>query len=136
MSTLRRWLVVAASLFAVGELIDGIVYQVPASIVFTVVLGLCAWWASRSPGWPPAAVLGVLPLRRPWVSVRVGGTPEYAERPLPYPRQPVPVAYGLHLARTRGSGQALGTETWPHQGLTAPAAGLASITSAMARGGA
>jgi peptidoglycan/LPS O-acetylase OafA/YrhL len=60
MSTLRRWLVVAASLFAVGELIDGIVYQVPASIVFTVVLGLCAWWASRSPGWPRSAVLGVL----------------------------------------------------------------------------
>ena len=60
MSKVRRWLVIAASLFAVGELIDGIVYQVPAGIVFAVVLGLCAWWVSRSPGWPPAAVLGVL----------------------------------------------------------------------------
>ena len=60
MSSVRRWLVAAAGLFAVGELIDGIVYRVPAGIVFAVVLGLCAWWASRSPGWPPPAVLGVL----------------------------------------------------------------------------
>lgn len=60
MSRVRRWLVIAASLFAVGELIDGIVYQVPAGIVFAVVLGLCAWWASRSPGWPAPAVLGML----------------------------------------------------------------------------
>ena len=60
MSRVRRWLVVAASVFALGELIDGIVYQVPAGIVFAVVLGLCAWWASRSPSWYPSAVLGVL----------------------------------------------------------------------------
>jgi hypothetical protein len=59
-SSVRRWLVVAVSLFAVGELVDGIVYQVPAGIVFAVVLGLCAWWASRSSGWLPAVVLGLL----------------------------------------------------------------------------
>jgi hypothetical protein len=56
----RRWLVVAAGLFAVAELIDGIVYRVPPGIVFGVVLGLCTWWASRSRGWAPSAVLGVL----------------------------------------------------------------------------
>ena len=59
MSGVRRWLVIAASLFAVGELIDG-VYQVPAGIVFALVLGLCAWWPSQSfrewiwPGRSPA----------------------------------------------------------------------------------
>jgi hypothetical protein len=56
----RRWLVVAAGLFAVAELIDGIVYRVPPGIVFGVVLGLCTWWASRSRVWAPSAVLGVL----------------------------------------------------------------------------
>jgi peptidoglycan/LPS O-acetylase OafA/YrhL len=60
MSMVRRWLVVAAGLFAVAELIDGIVYRVPPGIVFGVVLGLCTWWASRSRGWAPSAVLGVL----------------------------------------------------------------------------
>jgi peptidoglycan/LPS O-acetylase OafA/YrhL len=60
MSMVRRWLVVAAGLFAVAELIDGIVYGLPTGIVFAVVLGLCTWWASRSPGWAPPAVLGVL----------------------------------------------------------------------------
>ena len=56
----RRWLVVTAGLFAVAELIDGIVYRLPIGIVFGVVLGLCTWWASRSRGWAPPAVLGVL----------------------------------------------------------------------------
>ena len=56
----RRWLVVAAGLFAIGELIDGIVYRLPSGIVFGVVLALCTWWAARSPGRAPAAVLGVL----------------------------------------------------------------------------
>ena len=56
----RRWLVIAAALFAVGELIDGVVYRIPPGIVFAVGLGLCTWWASRSHGWTPAAVLGVL----------------------------------------------------------------------------
>lgn len=60
MSMVRRWLVVAAGLFAIGEIIDGVVYQVPAGIVFAVVLGLCTWWAARSPGWAPPAVLGLL----------------------------------------------------------------------------
>jgi peptidoglycan/LPS O-acetylase OafA/YrhL len=60
MSMVRRWLVVAAGLFAVAELIDGIVYGLPAGIVFALVLGLCTWWASRSPGWAPPAVLGGL----------------------------------------------------------------------------
>jgi hypothetical protein len=60
MSMVRRWLVVAAGLFAVAELIDGIVYRLPPGIVFGVVLSLCTWWASRSPGWAPSAVLGVL----------------------------------------------------------------------------
>jgi peptidoglycan/LPS O-acetylase OafA/YrhL len=60
MSMVRRWLVVAAGLFAVAELIDGIVYRLPPGIVFGVALGLCAWWASRSRGWAPPAVLGVL----------------------------------------------------------------------------
>ena len=56
----RRWLVVAAGLFAVAELIDGIVYRLLPGIVFGVVLSLCTWWASRSRGWAPSAVLGVL----------------------------------------------------------------------------
>jgi hypothetical protein len=56
----RRWLVVAAGLFAVAELIDGIVYRLPPGVVFGVVLALCTWWASRSRGWAPPAVLGVL----------------------------------------------------------------------------
>lgn len=56
----RRWLVVAAGLFAVAELIDGIVYRLPPGIVFAIVLGLCTWWASRSRSWAPPAVLGVL----------------------------------------------------------------------------
>jgi hypothetical protein len=56
----RRWLVVAAGLFAIGELIDGVVYRLPIGIVFAVVLALCTWWAARSPGWAPAAVLGGL----------------------------------------------------------------------------
>ena len=60
MSRVRRWLVVAAGLFAVAELIDGIIYRLPPGIVFGVVLGLCTWWASRSRGWAPLAVLGVL----------------------------------------------------------------------------
>ena len=60
MSRVRRWLVVAAGLFAVAELIDGIIYRLPPGIVFGVVLGLCTWWASRSRGWAPPAVLGVL----------------------------------------------------------------------------
>jgi peptidoglycan/LPS O-acetylase OafA/YrhL len=60
MSMVRRWLVVAAGLFAVAELIDGIVYGLPAGIVFALVLRLCTWWASRSHGWAPPAVLGVL----------------------------------------------------------------------------
>jgi peptidoglycan/LPS O-acetylase OafA/YrhL len=60
MSMVRRWLVVAAGLFAVAELIDGIIYRLPPGIVFGVVLGLCTWWASRSRGWAPPAVLGVL----------------------------------------------------------------------------
>ena len=41
MSPVRRWLVVAAGVFA-------------------VVVGVCTWWAGRSHGWAPAAVLGVL----------------------------------------------------------------------------
>ena len=56
----RRWLVIAAGLFAIGELIDGIVYRILPGVVFAVVLGLCTWWASRSQGRAPAAVLGVL----------------------------------------------------------------------------
>src|SRR5215218_3669852 len=60
MSMVRRWLVVAAGLFAVAELIDGIIYRLPPGIVFALVLGLCTWWASRSHGWAPPAVLGVL----------------------------------------------------------------------------
>ena len=60
MSAVRRWLVVAAGLFAIGELIDGVVYRLPPGIVFAVVVGVCTWWASRSPGRAPAAVLGVL----------------------------------------------------------------------------
>src|SRR5215211_6403171 len=60
MAMVRRWLVVAAGLFAVAELIDGIIYRLPPGIVFGVVLGLCTWWASRSRGWAPPAVLGVL----------------------------------------------------------------------------
>jgi hypothetical protein len=56
----RRWLVVAAGLFAIGELIDGVVYRLPIGIVFAVVLASCTWWAARSPGWAPAAVLGGL----------------------------------------------------------------------------
>src|SRR5215212_804163 len=58
----RRWLVIAAGLFAIGELIDGVVYRLPPGIVFAVVLGLCTWWASRSHGWAPSAVLGLLAL--------------------------------------------------------------------------
>ncbi|HWJ51879.1 MAG TPA: hypothetical protein VNT24_00715 [Propionibacteriaceae bacterium] len=60
MSTIRRWLVVAAGVFAIAELIDGVVYRVPPGIVFAVVLGVCTWWAGRSRGWAPAVVLGVL----------------------------------------------------------------------------
>ena len=60
MSMVRRWLVIAAALFAIGELIDGVVYRIPPGIVFAVVLGLCTWWASRSQGRAPAVVLGVL----------------------------------------------------------------------------
>ncbi len=60
MPRVRRWLIIAASLFAIGELIDGIIFRLPAGIVFAVVVGLCTWWASRSPGWAPALVLGVL----------------------------------------------------------------------------
>ena len=56
----RRWLVIAAGLFAIGELIDGIAYRLPPGIVFGVVLALCTWWAAQSPGRAPAAVLGVL----------------------------------------------------------------------------
>lgn len=56
----RRWLVIAAALFAIGELIDGVVYRIPPGIVFAVVLGLCSWWAGRSHTRAPAAVLGVL----------------------------------------------------------------------------
>ena len=59
-SMVRRWLVVVAGLFAIGELIDGIVYRLPPGIVFAVILALCTWWAARSPGRAPAAVLGVL----------------------------------------------------------------------------
>ena len=61
-SMVRRWLVIAAGLFAIGELIDGIVYRLPPGIVFAVVLALCTWWASRSHGWAPPAVLGLLAL--------------------------------------------------------------------------
>ena len=60
MSNVRRWFVIAAGLFAVAELVDGVVYQLPPGIVFAAVLGVCTWWAIRSPGWAPAAVLGVL----------------------------------------------------------------------------
>ena len=60
MSMVRRWLVIAAGLFAIGELIDGVVYGLPPGIVFALVLALCTWWAARSPGRAPAAVLGVL----------------------------------------------------------------------------
>lgn len=60
MSTARRWLVAVAALFAIGELIDGIVYRLPPGIVFAVVVALCAWWAARSRGRAPSAVLGVL----------------------------------------------------------------------------
>ena len=35
-------------------------YRLPAGIVFAVVVGLCTWWATRSRGWAPSAVLGVL----------------------------------------------------------------------------
>jgi peptidoglycan/LPS O-acetylase OafA/YrhL len=56
----RRWLVIVAAPFSVGELIDGIVYGIPPGIVFAVVLGLCTWWASRSRSWAPSAVLGLL----------------------------------------------------------------------------
>jgi peptidoglycan/LPS O-acetylase OafA/YrhL len=59
-SRVRRWLVVAGGLFAIGELIDGVVYRLPPGIVFAAVVGVCTWWASRSGGWAPAAVLGVL----------------------------------------------------------------------------
>jgi hypothetical protein len=59
-SMVRRWLVIAGTLFAIGELIDGVVYRIPPGIVFAVVLGLCTWWASRSQGWAPSAVLGML----------------------------------------------------------------------------
>jgi len=62
MSIVRRWLAIAAGLFAIGELIDGVVYRLPPGIVFAVVLGLCTWWASRSHGWAPSAVLGLLAL--------------------------------------------------------------------------
>ncbi len=60
MSTIRRWLVVAAGVFAIAELIDGVVYRVPPGIVFAVVLGVCTWWAGRSRSWAPALLLGVL----------------------------------------------------------------------------
>jgi peptidoglycan/LPS O-acetylase OafA/YrhL len=58
----RRWLVIAAGVFAIGELIDGVVYRLPPGVVFAVVVGLCTWWASRSHGWAPPAVLGLLAL--------------------------------------------------------------------------
>lgn len=54
-----RWLVVIASLFAVSELIDGVVSQVPAGTRvrcgprFVHLVGL------RSRGWPRPTVLGV-----------------------------------------------------------------------------
>ena len=60
MSTIRRWLVVASGVFAIAELIDGVVYRVPPGIVFAVVLGVCTWWAGRSRSWAPALLLGVL----------------------------------------------------------------------------
>jgi hypothetical protein len=36
------------------------VYRLRAGIVFAVVVGLCTWWTTRSRGWAPSAVLGVL----------------------------------------------------------------------------
>jgi hypothetical protein len=60
MSQIRRWLVATAAVFALAELIDGIVYRIPPGIVFAVIVGACAWWASRSNGWAPPAVLLVL----------------------------------------------------------------------------
>jgi peptidoglycan/LPS O-acetylase OafA/YrhL len=53
-------LVLAAGLFAVAELVDGLVYRLPPGIAFAVILALCTWWASRSRNWTPAAALGVL----------------------------------------------------------------------------
>ena len=58
----RWWLVTAAAVFAVAELIDGIAYGIPPGIVFAVVVGAGAWWASRSRGWGAPALLGVLAL--------------------------------------------------------------------------
>lgn len=60
MSSMRRWLVASAAVFAVAELIDGIVYKIPPGIVFAVIVGICAWWASRSTGWAAPAALLVL----------------------------------------------------------------------------
>ncbi len=60
MSGTRRWLVGAATVFAVAELIDGIVYRLPLGVVFAVIVGVCAWWASRSKGWAAPAALLVL----------------------------------------------------------------------------
>jgi peptidoglycan/LPS O-acetylase OafA/YrhL len=62
MSRTRRWLVVSAGLYAIAELIDGIVYRIPPGIVFALIVGACAWWASRSHGWAAPAVLLVLAL--------------------------------------------------------------------------
>jgi hypothetical protein len=58
----RWWLVATAVLFALGELIDGIAYGIPPGIVFAVVVGGAAWWASRSGSWVAPALLEVLAL--------------------------------------------------------------------------
>ena len=60
MSRTRHWLVGAAALFAVAELVDGIVYKLPPGIVFAGVLGACTWWAARSNGRGAPATLLVL----------------------------------------------------------------------------
>jgi peptidoglycan/LPS O-acetylase OafA/YrhL len=57
MSRIRRWLVGTAAVFAVAQLIDGIANRIPLGIVFAVAIGACAWWASRSNGWPAPAEL-------------------------------------------------------------------------------
>lgn len=59
---IRWWLVATATLFALGELIDGIAYGIPPGIIFAVVVGGGAWWASRSKGWGAPALLEVLAL--------------------------------------------------------------------------
>jgi peptidoglycan/LPS O-acetylase OafA/YrhL len=60
MSRIRGWLVATAAIFAVAELIDGIVYRLPPGIVFAVIVGACAWWAGRSNGWAAPTALLVL----------------------------------------------------------------------------